>query len=89
MTGCDTVKRFTSKSKEAWTKHFFQADSKISNAFCSYPQEHFTENFEAIKIIVLTPYVPNLIRLRTLQKLGGTYFQKCRRPHKRKVKMEN
>ena len=32
---------------------------------------------------------PNLLRLLTLQKLGGTYFQKYRRPLKWKVKMEN
>ena len=33
---------------------------------------------------------PNLLRLLlTLQKVGCTYFQKCRRPRKRRVIMEN
>ena len=32
---------------------------------------------------------PNLVRLLTLQKVGGSYFQKCRRFRERKVKMEN
>ena len=38
LSGCDTVEKFTSKSKEAWKKHFLQADSKISNTFCRYPK---------------------------------------------------
>ena len=38
LTGCDTVEKFTSKLKEAWTKLFLQADSKILKAFCRYPQ---------------------------------------------------
>ena len=47
LTGC--VKKFTIKSKEAWTKHFLQANSKVlNNPFCRYPQEHFNEDFEAI-----------------------------------------
>ena len=40
LTGCDPVEKFTGKSKEAWTKHFLQADSKVLNAFCRYSQEH-------------------------------------------------
>ena len=58
LTGCDADDKFTSKSKEAWTKHFLQADSKILNAFCRYLQEHFNEDFEAIKRFVVTSYVP-------------------------------
>ena len=57
LTGCDTVKKFSSKSKEAWTKHFLQADSKILNALCRYPQEHFSEDFEAIKRFTVMLYV--------------------------------
>ena len=41
-TGCDTVEKFTSKSKETWKKHFLQAGSKIFNAFYWHPEEHFS-----------------------------------------------
>ena len=41
LTGCHTAKTFTSKSEEAWTKHFLQAGNMILNAFCRYPQRTF------------------------------------------------
>ena len=38
LTDCDTVEKFTCKSKETWTKHFLHADRKTLKAFCRYPQ---------------------------------------------------
>ena len=66
LTGCDTVEKFTSKSKEPWTKHFLQADSKILNAFCKYPQTHFSDDFQAINRFAVKSYVPKSSKITDL-----------------------
>ena len=86
LTGCDTVKKFTSKSNEAWTKHFLQADSKILNAFCRYPQEHFSDNFEAMKRFVVTSYVPKSSKITDFAEAGWYVFLKMEKASQKKKK---
>ena len=76
LAGCDTVEKFKSKSKEAWIKHFLQADSKILNTFCRYPQGYFSEDFEAIKRFVVTSYVPKSSKITDFTEAGWYVFSK-------------
>ena len=52
-------------------------------------QKHFSEDFEAIKRFAVTSYVSKSSKITDFAEAGGTYFQKRRRPRKRKVEMEN
>ena len=86
LTGCDTVEKFTSKSKEVWTKHFLQADSKILNAFCRYPQEHFSEDLEAIKRFIVTWHVPKSSKITDFPEAGWYVFSKMQKVSQKKSK---
>ena len=50
---------------------------------------YFSEDFEAIKRSAVTSYVPKSSKITDLAKAWWYVFSKCRRPPKRKVKMEN
>ena len=89
LTGSDIVEKFTSKSKEAWTKHFLQADSKILNSFCRYSQEHFGENFEAIKRFVVRSYVPRSSKITDFAEAWWWLNFKNAEGLAKKVKIEN
>ena len=75
--------------KKHGKKHFLQAGSKILNAFCKFLKNFSVRILKQLRDLLSRRMFPNLVRLLTLQKLGGSYFQKCRRFRERKVKMEN
>ena len=86
LTGCATANKFTSRSKEAWTKIFLQAESKIINAFCRYPQEHFSEDFEAIKRFFVTSYVPKSSKITDVAEDGWYVLSKMQKASRKKSK---
>ena len=88
LKGCDTAETFTSKSKEAWTKHFLQAGNIILNAFCRYSEEHFSEDFEAIKWFVVTSYVQKSSKITDLEEAGWYVFSKMQKASQKKGKNE-
>ena len=75
--------------KKHGKKHFLQAGSKILNAFCKFLNNFSVRILKQSRDLLSRRMFPNLVRLLTLQKVGGSYFQKCRRFRERKVKMEN
>ena len=56
LAGCDTVEKFTS-NKRSMDKIVPSGWQQNLNAFCEYPQEHFSKDFEAINRFVVTSYV--------------------------------
>ena len=79
LTGCDTVEKFTSKSKEALAKQFIEADSKTLNAFRRYHQGHFNEDFEAIERFVVTSYVLKSSKITELSEARWYVFSKMQK----------
>ena len=67
-----------------WTKHFLEADSKILNV--GILKNISIRILKQLRDLLSYRMFPNLLRLLTLQKFRDTYFQKWRRPRKRKVK---
>ena len=67
-------------------KQFLQADSKILNAFCRYPQEHFSEGFEVIKGFVVTSYVFKSSKITDFAEAGWYVFSKIQKASQRKSK---
>ena len=87
-TGCDTVEKFTSKSKETWKKHFLQAGSKIFNAFYWHPEEHFSQDFKAIERFVVTSYVPKSSKVTDFAEAWWYVFSKIKKALQKKSKNE-
>ena len=69
-------KKFTSKSKETWTKDFFQANR--------YPLEHFSESFEAIKRFVFVLYVLKSSKITVLAEARWNVFSKMQKTLQKK-----
>ena len=86
LRGCNTAEKFTNKSKEAWTKHLLQVDSKILNGFHRYPQEHFSEGFGAIKRVVVTSYAPKSSNITGLAEARWYVFSKMQKASQKKSK---
>ena len=64
LIGCDTVEKFTSKSKEAWAKHFLQADGKMLSVNVSERFIFFGiifHNMTPLKFSKFIPYVVVLV----------------------------
>ena len=69
-----------------WTKHFLEADSKILNVVCRYPQEHFHKDFEAIKGFVVVSYVSKSSKTTDLAETSWYVFSKMKKASQKKSK---
>ena len=73
FSGCDTVERFTRKSKGTWTKPFLSSDLDVFKALQPLPRHVNTEIMHNLKYSQLKYIVKKYLKETILQNYAGIY----------------
>ena len=76
FSGCDTVERFTGKSKRTWTKLFLSSDLDVFKAFQPLPRHVNAEIMHNLEVFTTKVYSKKILKGNNLAELCWNIYLK-------------